>query len=47
MALVAGIRVAGDIGGPLVLRGVGMTGSDVLVLQRFELLLGAEFVGLV
>lgn len=26
--------------------GVGVSGADVLVLQGFELLLGAEFVGL-
>lgn len=30
-----------------MLGGVGVAGADVLVLQRFELLLGAEFVGLV
>lgn len=47
VALVAGVGVAGDIGGPLVLGGVCVAGSDVFVLQRFELLLGAEFVGLV
>lgn len=44
--MVAGVGVAGDVGSPLVLRGIGVTGSDVLVLQRFELLLSAEFVGL-
>lgn len=27
-------------------RGVRMPGADVFVLERFELLLGAEFVGL-
>lgn len=47
MALIAGVGVAGDVGGPLVLRGIGVTGSDVLVLQRLELLLGAQFVRLV
>ena len=29
-----------------MLGGVGVAGADVLVLERFELLLGAEFVGL-
>lgn len=27
-------------------RGVRVSGADVFVLERFELLLGAEFVGL-
>lgn len=47
VALVAGVRVARDVRRPLVLGGVGVPRADVLVLQRFELLLGAQFVGLV
>jgi hypothetical protein len=46
MALERGVRVAHDVRRPLVLGRVGVAGSDVFVLQRFELLLGAEFVGL-
>jgi len=46
MALERGVGVAHDIGGPLVLGGVGVTCADVFVLQGFELLLCAEFVGL-
>lgn len=46
VSLVAGVAVARDVRGPLVRGGVGVPGADVLVLQGFELLLGAEFVGL-
>jgi hypothetical protein len=46
MALKASVGVASDVRGPFVLRGVGVAGSDILVLEGFELLLGAEFVGL-
>jgi len=47
VALERGIRVAHDIGRPLVLGCVGVPSADVFVLQGFELLLRAEFVGLV
>lgn len=46
MADVGGVAVAVDVGGPFVLGGVGVAGADVAGLQGFELLLGAEFVGL-
>jgi hypothetical protein len=46
VALERGVRVAHDVGRPLVLGRVGVPGANVFVLQRFELLLGAEFVGL-
>jgi len=46
VALEGGVRVAHDVGGPLMLGGVGVTGADVFVLQGFELLLCAEFIGL-
>ncbi len=46
MALIRCVRVAGDVGGPLVFGGVGVAGPDVFVLESLELLLGAEFVGL-
>ena len=46
VALIAGVRVARDIRGPLVLRRVGVASADVFVLQGFKLLLGAKFVGL-
>jgi hypothetical protein len=46
VALERGVRVAHDVGRPLVLGRIGVPGADVFVLQRFELLLGAEFVGL-
>lgn len=35
-----------DVGHPFELRRVGVAGADVAGLQGFELLLGAEFVGL-
>lgn len=46
VALKRGIRVAHDVGCPLVLGGVGVPSADVFVLQGFELLLCAKFVGL-
>lgn len=46
VTLVAGVGVARNVGRPLVLGGVGVTGADELVLEGFELLLGAQFVGL-
>jgi hypothetical protein len=46
MSLVGRERVARNVRGPFVFGGVGVTRADVFVLQRFELLLGAEFVGL-
>ena len=46
MTDVRGVRVAVDVGRPFVLGRVGVAGAHVAGLQRFELLLGAEFVGL-
>jgi hypothetical protein len=46
VALERGVGVAHDVGRPLVLGRIGVPGADVFVLQRFKLLLGAEFVGL-
>jgi len=46
VTLERGVGVAHDVGGPLMLGSVGMPGADVFVLQGFELLLCAEFVGL-
>ena len=46
MADVRGVGVAVDVGDPFELCGVGVAGADVARLQGFELLLGAEFVGL-
>lgn len=46
MTLIAGVGVASDVRGPFVAGSVCVTGADVLVLERLELLLGAEFVGL-
>lgn len=39
-------RVAVDVGGPFVFGRVGVARADVSRLELFELLLGAEFVGL-
>ena len=36
-----------DVGRPLKARGVSVAGPDMAVLERFESLRGAEFVGLV
>ena len=47
VALIAGVGVARDVRRPLVFGGVRVARADVFVLQRFELLLRAEFVGLV
>ena len=47
MSLVAGIRVACDVRCPFMFGGVCVTSADILVLKRFQLLLGAKFVGLV
>jgi hypothetical protein len=47
VALEASVRVTRDVGRPFVLGRVGVPGSNVFVLERFELLLSAEFVGLV
>lgn len=46
VALERRVRVAHDVGGPFVLGGVGVAGADEFALEGFELLLGAEFVGL-
>lgn len=45
MAYVGSVRVAHDVGGPFEFGGVGVAGTDVTGLERFEVLLGAEFVG--
>lgn len=47
MADVGSVAVASDVGGPFVLRGVGVAGADVARLELLELLGCAEFVGLV
>ena len=39
------VRVAHDVVGPLMTGCVGVTGADVFLLEVFELLEGAEFVG--
>jgi len=44
VALVRGVGVTSDVGGPFVFGGVGVAGPDVFVLESLELLLGAEFV---
>ena len=46
MADVAGVRVAMDVAGPLELGRVRVARADVARLELFQLLLGAEFVGL-
>jgi hypothetical protein len=46
VTLIGSVRVAHDVGRPLVLGRVGVPGANVFVLQGFELLLSAEFVGL-
>ena len=46
MTLIACIAVTGDVRGPLVIGCIGVTSANVLVLQRFELLLGTQFIGL-
>ena len=46
MADVGRVRVAVDVAEPLVFGRVGVARADVARLQGFELLLGAEFVGL-
>lgn len=46
VAHVRGVRVAVDVGRPVEFGRVGVAGADVAGLQRLELLLGAEFVGL-
>jgi len=43
---VRSVAVAVNVGRPLELCGVGVSGADVARLEGFELLLGAEFVGL-
>lgn len=44
--MVAGVRVPSDVGSPFVLGCICVTCADVFLLERLELLLGAEFVGL-
>ncbi len=46
MSDIRGVRVAVDVGGPVVFGRVGVAGADVAGLEGLELLLGAEFVGL-
>lgn len=47
VADIRSVTVAHDIRGPLKLGCVGVTCTDVLVLQSLELLCGAKFVGLI
>jgi hypothetical protein len=46
VALKRGVGVAHNVGCPLMLGRVGVSGADIFVLQGFELLLRAKFVGL-
>ena len=46
VADVGRVAVAVDVACPFVFRGVGVAGPDVAGLELFELLLRAEFVGL-
>ncbi len=46
MSHVRRVAVPLDVADPFVFRRVGVARADVARLQRFELLLGAEFVGL-
>ncbi len=46
MSYIARIAVSVDVAGPFVLGGVGVSGTYVAGLELLELLLGAEFVGL-
>lgn len=46
VTLIRRVRVARDVRRPLVLGRVRVARADVFVLERLELLLGAEFVGL-
>ena len=46
MALVASVGVPSDVGSPFVFGCIRVTRADVFLLERLELLLGAEFVGL-
>lgn len=43
---VARVAIAGNVGSPFELGGVGVAGPDVARLELLKLLLGAEFVGL-
>lgn len=45
MADVGGVAVTKDVGGPFVLGGIGVTGTDVTGLKSLEVLDGAELVG--
>lgn len=45
VALIGSVAVTGNVGSPFVFCGVGMPGSNVLVLEGLELLLGTQFVG--
>lgn len=45
VADVGGVTVADDVGGPLVLGCICVTGSDVAGLKGFEVLKSAELVG--
>lgn len=46
MADIRSVAVARDVGGPFELRRVGVARADVFVLECFQLLGCAEFVGL-
>lgn len=45
MADVGRVAVAEDVGGPLVLGGVGVTSTDVTGLESLKVLKGAQLVG--
>ena len=45
MTDVRSVAVAKDVGGPLVLGGVGVAGTNVAGLEGLEVLEGTEFVG--
>lgn len=45
MANVGCAAITDDVGGPLVLCGVGVTGTNVARLKRLKVLEGTELVG--
>jgi hypothetical protein len=45
VADVGGVRVANNVVGPFVARGVGVAGADVFLLEVLKLLEGAQLVG--
>ena len=45
MTDVGSVAVTDDVGGPLVLGGVGVTSTDIAGLQSLEVLESAKFIG--